>query len=383
MTFSSAYGQTYFIALFSAEIRAEFGLSHGEWGSIYAAGTMVSAALMIWVGALADRFRVRDLATWVRLGLACACLAMAALPSVWLLAPVILALRLSGQGMCSHLAVTGMARWFAARRGRALSVAAMGFSLGEALLPILFVALLTVAPWRSLWVLAACLALGALLVLRRLLTQERRPSGHTDSSQTPGLMGNRHWTRAEALRHPLIWCLIPVVLGPPCFMTAMFFHQVHIAEMRGISHVEFVAFLPFYTLTVIATALLSGVLIDRFGARRLIALAQLPFAAGFLILAAAPFQATLILAFLCLGVAVGQMNTVPTAMWAEAYGTAHIGAIKALSTAIMVLGSALGPVVTGLAIDAGWSLPQQFPLFAAWFLGMSLLAVWAIARFIR
>ena len=31
----SSFGQTFFIALFSAEIRAEFGLSHGAFGSIY------------------------------------------------------------------------------------------------------------------------------------------------------------------------------------------------------------------------------------------------------------------------------------------------------------------------------------------------------------
>lgn len=151
LTFSSAYGQTYFIALFSGQIRGEFGLSHGGWGALYALGTTASAVLMIWAGALADRFRVRDLASIVLGALALACLAMAALPGLWALPIVILALRLCGQGMCTHLAATGMARWFAASRGKALSIAAIGFSIGEALLPILFVALMSLAPWRLLW----------------------------------------------------------------------------------------------------------------------------------------------------------------------------------------------------------------------------------------
>ena len=55
---------------------------------------------------------------------------------------VIFALRLCGQGMTSHIAVVAMARWFDAERGRALSIAALGFSVGEAVLPIVFVVLL-------------------------------------------------------------------------------------------------------------------------------------------------------------------------------------------------------------------------------------------------
>lgn len=383
LTFSSAYGQTYFIALFSGQIRGEFGLSHGDWGALYALGTTASAMLMIWVGALADRFRVRDLATWVLIGLACACLAMAVLPGVWALPLVILALRLTGQGMCTHLAVTGMARWFAANRGKALSIAAIGFSVGEALLPIVFVALLTVAPWRSLWVLAAAMALVALLVLRLLLRRERQPAGAADASQTPGLMGNRHWTRAQALRHPLMWLLMPLVLAAPCFMTSVFFHQVHLAEAKGIAHVQFVVFLPLYTTCVITTVLTSGALIDRFGARRLIALAQLPFIAGFLILSLNAGLPGLALAMVCLGIGAGGMNTIPTATWAEAYGTAHIGAIKALATSVMVFGSALGPVLTGQAIDAGITLPQQLPFIALWFAASAVLAAWAVHRFLR
>jgi len=38
LTFLSSFGQTFFISIFAGEIRAEFGLSHGEWGGIYSLG---------------------------------------------------------------------------------------------------------------------------------------------------------------------------------------------------------------------------------------------------------------------------------------------------------------------------------------------------------
>ena len=142
LTFLSSFGQTFFISLFAGEIRGEFGLSHGEWGGIYTLGTGVSAVVMIWAGGLTDRFRVRVLGAVVLFMLMGACLFMAANPSVWLLPVVIFALRFTGQGMTSHIAVVAMSRWFIATRGKALSIATLGFAVGEALLPIVFVGLL-------------------------------------------------------------------------------------------------------------------------------------------------------------------------------------------------------------------------------------------------
>ena len=69
LTFMSGFGQTFFISIFAGEIRAEFGLSHGEWGAIYAMGTTASAVVMVWAGALADRFRARTLGPIILLSL--------------------------------------------------------------------------------------------------------------------------------------------------------------------------------------------------------------------------------------------------------------------------------------------------------------------------
>ena len=55
----SSPGQTYLIALFSAQFREEFGLSHGGFGSIYTAATLISAAVLLKTGPLIDRMRLR------------------------------------------------------------------------------------------------------------------------------------------------------------------------------------------------------------------------------------------------------------------------------------------------------------------------------------
>lgn len=78
LTWSSAFGQTYFIALSAGHLRETFGLSHGGWGLLYTIGTLCSAAVLINVGHLADSLRIRTLAGFVIAGFAAMCLAMAA-----------------------------------------------------------------------------------------------------------------------------------------------------------------------------------------------------------------------------------------------------------------------------------------------------------------
>ena len=379
LTFLSGFGQTYFISIFAGEIRSEFGLSHGEWGGIYSLGTTASAIVMVWAGGLTDRFRARGLGAVTLLALALACVAMATVSAAWALPFVIFALRFTGQGMTSHIAVVAMARWFVATRGRALSIASLGFALGEAFLPIIFVTMMAFVDWRILWVLAAGVSLLGLPLLIRLLRNERTPQSMAQENSSVGMSG-RHWTRNEALRHPLFWFMVPAILGPAAFNTAFFFQQVHFAELKGWDHLQLVALFPFYTLFGIGAMLLSGWALDKFGTARLMPLYQLPMVVAFILFSLTSSIAIAILGFFFLALTSGANSTLPNAFWAEFYGTQNIGSIKATAIAVMVFGSAIGPGITGLLIDAGVGLETQYFGVAIYFLFSTLIMTIGIAR---
>ena len=379
LTFLSSFGQTYFISLFAGEIRTAFDLSHGAWGSMYMLGTMASAVVMVWAGTLTDVFRVRRLAPVVLVGLALACMAMALNPWVWALPVTVFALRLFGQGMCSHIAVVAMARWFVATRGRALSLASLGFAFGEAFVPMVIVAAMTVMAWQSLWLMAAAVCVAAVPFLMWLLSQERTPASWAESDVSLG-MSARHWKRADALRHPLFWCMVPAILGPSAFNTAFFFHQVHLSEVKGVAHLTFVTFFPLYTAVGIVAMLVSGWALDKLGTARLTPFYQLPMVAAFLVFGLGEGPWALALGFVFLGMTTGANSTLPNAFWAEFYGTANIGSIKAMATAVMVLGSAIGPGLTGVLIDMGVGIERQFIAVAAYFIATTLLMVFGIGR---
>ena len=379
LTFLSSFGQTYFISVFAGEIRGVFALSHGEWGGIYSAGTAASALAMVWAGGLTDRFRVRILAPLVLVAMALAAMAMMLNPVWWLLPLIVFALRFTGQGMMSHLAVVAMARWFAASRGKALSIASLGNGLGEALLPLIFVSLLALQDWRMLWGVAGAIALAGIPLVLMLLRRERTPQSWAESSQSLG-MEARHWTRGEALRHYLFWFMVPALLGPAAFNTAFFFHQVHIAEVKDVPHVEFVAMFPLYTSVVIGAMVLSGFALDRLGTARVLPVIQVPMIAGFLLFAISEGPLVLLAGFVLLGMTTGANAIVPNAFWAEFYGSAHMGRIKAMAAAIMVLGTALGPGITGAAIDLGVGIETQFVLIAGYFAFATVMMTIGVAR---
>jgi MFS family permease len=378
LTLLSSFGQTFFISIFAAEIQTEFSLSHGSWGGIYALGTTTSAVVMIWAGGLTDKFRVRTLGPAVLLLLAFACLLMAFNPYAWFLPIVIFALRLSGQGMTTHIALVAMARWFVAARGRALSISALGFSVGQAVLPIIFVMLLGVMDWRILWIFAAFISLAGVPLLIRLLRQERTPQSMANENPSFG-MDARFWTRIDAIRHPLFWCMVPSILGPSAFNTAFFFHQVHFAGLKDISHVTLVAQFPLYTAVSVGAMLLSGWGLDKVGTPRLIPFFQVPMIAAFIVFGLAENLYSIVIGFVMLGLTAGASATLPSAFWAEFYGTKYIGSVKALAAAVMVLGSAIGPGITGLLIDYNVGLEIQFYWIAAYF-ALATLVLWLGVR---
>lgn len=379
LTFLSSFGQTFFISVFAGEIQTTFGLTSGEWGGLYATGTLVSGFCMIWAGMLSDRLRVRVLGPAVLVGLAAATLSMAVVPEAAYLPFVIFLLRFFGQGMASHVAIVAMSRWFVATRGRAVSIAGLGFALGEAFLPIIFVSLLVVADWRVLWIVAAAIPLLLSPVIFRLLKLERSPAALAEDNASLGL-DQKHWTRGEVLKSPLFWMILPFLVAPPAFSTSFFFLQVHLAEVKGWSHTALVALFPVFTFLAIGGALTSGWIVDRVGSARLIPFIQLPMAAGFLVIASTGSLGATAIAMALMGLSQGMVSTVPNVFWAEFFGTRHIGSVKAMATAVMVIGSAIGPWITGVFIDRGMPFPEQMPYIAGYFAFAAILVLIGVSR---
>ena len=381
LTFASSFGQTFFIALSAGELRAAFDLTHGEFGRLYMLATLGSAATLPFLGRIVDWTSVRNTLLLTVPLLALACVLIAVAPNVAVLVLALYGLRLFGQGMMTHIAMTAMGKWYAAQRGRAVSLVAIGHQLGEMLMPLAFVGLLALGfGWRGVWVGAALvLVLAALPTAASLFAVERVPGRGANAA---GTVATGDLTRGQVMRDPVFWIAMTGVLAPAFIGTSMFFHQTYLIELRGWSPVAFAGGFTVLGVVTVTMTLVAGRLVDRFGAVSLLPLFLLPLGASCLVLGVGEGAWAIPAFFALMGLAYGTSQTLFGALWPEIYGTAHLGAIRSTVVAMMVFSTALGPAVTGTLIDRGVALPTQMIGYGGYCLAVSLVLVW-VARTVR
>jgi len=376
---SSSFGQTFFISLFSERIRAEFALSHGDFGTLYSLATLASAASLIWVGRKIDDVDLRLYTLLICCAVIGASFFMAAAPSVGGLFFAVFALRISGQGLMGHTAATSMARYFDKQRGKAMSVVSLGYPLGEASLPLIAVSLMSAIGWRQTWVvigvvLSLTLAPLALWLLKGHKERHRQHVEKTNAPKPSAGPAQRQWTRREVLRDPRFFLILPNALAAPFILTGFFFNQVYLAATKGWSLTWLATCFIGYAAAVIVASLFSGPLVDRVGAARLLPFYLLPMVLGLGVLAVSAHPGAALFYMTAAGLSTGASHTILGAMWAEIYGIAHLGAIRALTSALMVFSTSLSPAAMGLMIDYGVTM-EVIAMGAVGFILISIVLV--------
>jgi len=371
LTLFSSFGQTFFIGLSAGSIRDDFGLSHGEFGTLYMLATLASALTLSQLGKIVDYISVSKVALIVIPLLALSAVGMAYADSLTMLVIVLFGLRLFGQGMMTHNAITAIGRWYVAQRGRAVSVVTVGHQLGEAVFPILYVSVVAFVGWRNTWLMAAgLLMLAALPAIYALMRVERTPRS---SDGLPQKGAARDWTRPEVLRDALFWLTLLGILAPGFIGTTIFFHQAHLVDLRNWSIEAFAGSYALMALMTVCFALIGGALIDRFSAIALLPVFLLPLAAACFVLGTVDGQWGIYAFMALLGISYGLSSTLFGAVWPEMYGTRHLGSIRAVIVALLVFSTAIGPGLTGYLIDEGVAYPVQIFAMGLYCLGVCFL----------
>ncbi|MCA1797151.1 MAG: MFS transporter [Geobacteraceae bacterium] len=355
-TASSGFGQTFFVSIFGASLRHEFALSNSAYGLIYGIATLCSAALLIRMGALADHWALTRVTTLALVLLACGCVVLGLATHWTVLVLGFLFIRLGGQAMLTHLGMTVAGRYFHLGRGRIMALTAAGFPLAEAILPAgagFIMAQNWWGGWRLPWFGAAFFLLLVVLPLLFWLARGAQHPAHmhsTDSAATPDSL-----SRAQVLRDPGFYILLPATLAAPFSVTALMFHQSTIGELRGWSLEMIATSLSCFALGHFVSLFAAGPLIDRLGAQRSLPLVLLPMGCGMLVLAFSATDWTPYLYLGLVGTTMGGSGAAGGALWPERYGTRHIGAIRSLAQATLVFSTALAPFLGGYLLDTSAS----------------------------
>ncbi len=384
MAFFSSPGQTFFISLFSGQIRADLMLSHGQFGGIYSFATLLSAIVMIWSGVWVDRMDLRKFAILSVTGLMIGCLFMSFSVGLVSLLVGIFILRHMGQGLMFLASSTAMVRYLEENKGKASALGGMGYSVSEIVMPSLVIAMMVWFEWRTSWLIFGVAVAVLMIPLIRWLLEnhDQRHSAYLKTLQSKQLSGEKRahlgqWTRREVIRDKLFYLFMPGLMSQPLLFTGFIFHQVHLVEAKNWTLSMWGTLFALYAIVSVLTKFFIGFWVDRYGAVRMVPLLALPMALGFVMLAFSSHPVAAFGFLVFTGITVGFQNTVSAPFWAELYGVRHLGSIKSLATSTMVFSSALSPIVLGWMIDQEVSIEALSLAAAVYIVVTSSLALYA------
>ena len=354
MTFCSSFGQTFFIGIFNPYIRQDLNLSHSEFGGIYSIATLISSIAIIWIGKKIDDFKLINFAIFVILSLLFSTVFMNQLTGYIHLIFAFFFLRLFGQGLMSHTSSTAMAKFFTTNRGKALGISWLGLTLGEGILPGLVTLLINIINWKQIWLIIAVFLLIIVLPLVIYLLNDFKDNS-VENEELKINLNIKNWTRLEVLKDVKFYFLLPAILCPPFLITGIFINQFFLFENFnwGANYIapSFIA----YAIFTLISLQISGFLIDRYSAIRVLPFYLIPMIFGFIISIILKFWISPLLFFIFIAITNGAANVLITSTWSEMYGTKHLGAIRSVTVSLMVFSTSLAPVLFGYLIDFGLS----------------------------
>jgi len=375
-TFFSCIGQSFFIGLFNSNIREELNITHGEFGFIYGVATLCSSLTLIWLGKKIDDLKLLNYSLLVVIFLFFSALFFSYINGIIFLLIAIFFLRLSGQGLMAHTASTAVSRFFEKSRGKALSYIWFGMSLGEFLLPVLIVYILSLVYWRDLWIQISILILIILPIFSYFMVKDINITSREKDNDNykNNSFFIKSWTRKEVLFDLKFYGLLPSLLAPAFIITGIAINQSFIVESKGWGEYAIAKAFMFYSVLTVLTLFLSGLLVDKFTSRKLIPILNFPLLLSLMVLAFFhhPYSAFIFMGLL--GITNGLTNVLLSSLWAEIYGVHYLGSIKALTGSLMVFSTALATVVFGVLIDLGYTI-ENIAIFCSFYTALSIVIV--------
>ncbi len=350
LTFLSSFGQTFLVSLYVPQIVKEFEITEGTFGAIYAGCTVIASVVMLTVGHTVDYKPVKKVTAFTIISLGLSSILLGLSYHIAVLFVALIGLRLCGQGLLSHISMTIISKYFDKNRGKALSVSSLGYSMGEAVFPIIITSIIAFSDWRMATIISGIALLSYLIRLKftNLIAFDKQLSPAGKPSAISLLKDYK-----EVIKDKRFSIMMPASFILSFSNTAIFFYQYVFVEDKGWSAQLYATFFTVYAITRFLFSLLGGTWVDKFTAKKIFRLYLIPLNLGLLPFA---FMDSIIGALLFLiasGITTGMSGTVKTSLIAELYGTAKMGAIRSVFTMFMVISTALGPLLVGFLIDEG------------------------------
>jgi MFS family permease len=362
--FVSGAGQSHTFSVFLGPVSAELGLTQTQWGFAYGFATLIAALGLPFMGRLTDRFGPKRMLLIVAVLLGFACLAFGAIAGALGIGLAFAALRFLGQGSLALNCANLVSRWFDRKRGFALGLMALGFSMSMAIHPPLAQWLIDQVGWREAWLWMGLSTWLLMLPVVWFFVYNRphdvglMPDGTAPASaevvtasavaKAPVLSG---LTRAQALRTSAFYIICGGLLSLSMLVTSLHLFQVSIFESHGLDALIAARVFPVSAVTMIIAMPLIGKALDRFPTRFMFAFGQLVMVSSLLLATQVVDIGSALVYAAVFGLNNAVTMTLFSYVWPRFFGLAHLGSIQGIGQMMGVVGASIGALPLAIAFD--------------------------------
>jgi len=356
---ATAPGQAFTLSLFIDQFIVDFNLTRSTVAGVFSLGTFGASLALTWIGQRIDQYGNRTVGMIAVGAFSIVVIAMSQVNSVWMLLIGFFLLRLLGQGAIFLNSSTVLARWFARRRGRMMSLALVIFALFQVVYVPWLGEYLTHNDWRDTFILLGVgVAIMTLPLFWLFLQNEPQDFGlYTDGQRmtreelTREFAPENNWTLREARRTPIFWIFLMGRIASPAIGSALIFHQVSIFAEHGYSASYAAATFGRVALIAAGMSLVYGYLIDHIRPGRVMTL-HISAAVVSSIFAMTMSEQWMTYAFaIAFGFVIGGGAVFDGAAWANVFGRQYVGEITGFVRMMLIIGTSLGPIILGVSYD--------------------------------
>jgi len=372
---ASMPGQTMGVSVFTDSLIEVLGLERAALSTAYLIGTAMGAIFLPIGGRVFDRIGGRWFFTATAVSFGLAVMGMSQidrlsnllggerLPLVAMAVASLgfFSIRFLGQGMLTLGARSMVAKWWNRKRGLVTAINGVLIAGAFAIAPRFLAWQMEVFGWRGTFIVNG-LALAIVVALLGFVFFRDNPeecglemdgpyARPDEVSKNPDMLLKRDFTRAEAMRTFAFWSLAGSLAFQGLFFTAYTFHVLDLGRRSAVETETILNFFIWSAFISVTVNPLVGVALDYMRLRWVLMLMNLGgviFAAGILAL---PHTWGIGLLVAGMGLSSGIFPAISNISFPRYYGRKEIGAIQGVSTAAMVWGSALGPLMFSLSLD--------------------------------
>ena len=358
---------------------AELGWNRASISSAFFLNTVFFAFTLSLAGKLYDRYGPRWVILVSTVLLAAGYISTSQVYALWqfhLFYGVLTAVGIGGASVPLFAAL--MSKWFARRRGLAISLALSGYCLGQfVLVPIINWFVLTYG-WRFSYVLMGLIILAANSLLALLVIEGDpedmglKPYGYdlVDTAAAPEKASNaitqpNDLSLMQASRTRSFWffLLFMFICGSGDFLVAA--HLVPLVTDYGVSPTSAANMMAWFGLMSFGGILIAGPAADLIGNKIPIALTFVLRLLVFFMVLKYPSPITFFIFAICFGFTLLVTAPLTITLVGRLYGFTHVGLISGFITTIHHLGGGFWAFIGGVLFDKTGSYQITFTLSAA------------------